>query len=120
MGWWAAALIGALILYLVAAVLTLWLLRHVWKRRKRVSALTKVLAGLLIVTVVLGPIGGVLGILKGLDALGGEGVDPSQKARVLGEGIAQFMNCSALALLIWLPAFVVAFNLMRRGRKPAA
>lgn len=120
MGWWAAALVGALILYLAAAALTLWLVRHVWKRRKRVGALTKLLAVLLIAAVALGPIGGVLGMLKGLAALGGANVDPAWKARVLGEGIALFMNCSALALLIWLPAFVTAFNLMRRGRKPVA
>jgi hypothetical protein len=118
MGWWAAALVGALILYLAAAALTLWLVWHVWKRRKRVSAPTKLLAVLLLAAVALGPISGVLGMLKGLTALGGANVDPAWKARVLGEGIALFMNCSALALLIWLPAFIAAFNLMRRGRKP--
>lgn len=117
MRWWVAALVGALLLYLVAVVLTVWLVRHVWKRRKRVSLLTKVLAGLLIAAIALGPIGVAVGLWKGFTAVGGESLDPSQKARLLGEGIAELMNCSALALLIWVPTSIVVFTLVRRGRR---
>jgi hypothetical protein len=117
MEWWVAALAGALVLYLAALVLTVWLARHVWKRRKRVSLPTKALCGLLVAAVTLGPIGGVLGLSKGLMALAGESADPSQKARVLADGLAEFINCSAFAIIIWLPTFIAAFTLLRRSRR---
>jgi hypothetical protein len=119
MGWWVAALGIALILYLVAVALTVWLARHVWKRRKRVSAMTKVFMVLLIGAIAYGSAGGALGVLKGFAAQGGESVDPAQKARVLGEGIAEVMNCCAFAIAVWLPSFAVAFVLFRRSRRAA-
>ncbi|HVY32467.1 MAG TPA: hypothetical protein VHB79_38280 [Polyangiaceae bacterium] len=33
-------------------------------------------------------------MIKAFGAVGGEGVDPSQKARILAEGISEAMNCT--------------------------
>jgi hypothetical protein len=45
----------------------------------------------------------VAGVIKALGAVGGESVDPSQKARILAEGISEAMNMIALATLIATP-----------------
>ena len=46
-----------------------------------------------------GLFGTIVGLIKAFGAVGGEGVDPSQKARILAEGIAEAMNCTAFGLL---------------------
>jgi hypothetical protein len=43
---------------------------------------------------------GLLGLVPIASSLTGEAVDPSEKARHLGEGIAEVMNCEALGLLV--------------------
>jgi biopolymer transport protein ExbB/TolQ len=47
-----------------------------------------------------GLIGTVAGLVKAFGAVAGESVDPSQKARILAEGISQAMNCTAFALVM--------------------
>lgn len=46
-----------------------------------------------------GLFGTIIGLIKAFTAVGGEGVDPSQKARILAEGISEAMNCTAFGLL---------------------
>ncbi len=47
----------------------------------------------------------------------GESVDPSQKARMLAEGISEFMNVSAFCILILMPLAVgVLIYARNRGR----
>jgi biopolymer transport protein ExbB/TolQ len=46
-----------------------------------------------------GLFGTIVGLIKAFGAVGGESVDPSQKARILAEGIAEAMNCTAWGLL---------------------
>ncbi len=59
----------------------------------------------------------VSGLVKAFVAVGGESVDPSQKARILAEGISEAMNCTALALAIWVPSVIVTFILFRTSKK---
>jgi hypothetical protein len=49
-----------------------------------------------------GFLGAVIGIIKSCSAVGGESVDPSQKARILAEGISEAMNDAAFAMLVML------------------
>jgi hypothetical protein len=55
--------------------------------------------------------GVVSGSVSGLSVVSGERIDPSQKARVLAEGISEAMNCGALGFLLtviaalWLSFF---------------
>lgn len=46
-----------------------------------------------------GLFGTIVGLIKAFGAVGGESVDPSQKARILAEGISEAMNCTAWGLL---------------------
>jgi biopolymer transport protein ExbB/TolQ len=53
-----------------------------------------------------GLFGTITGLIKAFGAVGGESVDPSQKARILAEGISEAMNCTAFGLLTAIPALV--------------
>jgi biopolymer transport protein ExbB len=53
-----------------------------------------------------GLFGTIVGLIKAFGAVGGESVDPSQKARILAEGIAEAMNCTAFGLLSAIVALV--------------
>jgi hypothetical protein len=64
---------------------------------------------------------GLVGALRaGSSAMSGEGLDPSQKARALAEGISELMNCGAFGLLVavagagWLGVW--SWILARRSR----
>jgi biopolymer transport protein ExbB/TolQ len=46
-----------------------------------------------------GLFGTIVGLIKAFAAVGGESIDPSQKARILAEGISEAMNCTAWGLL---------------------
>jgi biopolymer transport protein ExbB/TolQ len=46
-----------------------------------------------------GLFGTIVGLIKAFAAVGGEGVDPSQKALILAEGISEAMNCTAFGLM---------------------
>ena len=43
---------------------------------------------------------------QGFGAVGGESVDPSQKARILAEGISEAMNCTAFGLIVAIMALI--------------
>jgi len=53
-----------------------------------------------------------------MTAVCGELIDPSQKARILAEGIAEAMNCGAFAILVFFLPTVVAFVMFLRSPKP--
>jgi biopolymer transport protein ExbB len=46
-----------------------------------------------------GLFGTIVGLIRAFGAVGGESIDPSQKARILAEGIAEAMNCTAFGLI---------------------
>src|SRR5215831_5861673 len=60
--------------------------------------------GFLALTANLAMLSGLLGTVSGLitsfGAVSGESVDPSQKARILAEGISEAMNCTAFGLIV--------------------
>jgi biopolymer transport protein ExbB/TolQ len=53
-----------------------------------------------------GLLGTVSGLITSFGAVSGESVDPSQKARILAEGISEAMNCTAFGLIIALIGLV--------------
>lgn len=53
-----------------------------------------------------GLFGTIIGLIKAFGAVGGESVDPSQKARILAEGISEAMNCTAFGLISAIIALV--------------
>jgi hypothetical protein len=57
------------------------------------------------------------GVIKAFGAVGGESVDPSQKARILAEGISEAMNMIALAALVATPVSlaILLYGAFRRS-----
>jgi biopolymer transport protein ExbB len=53
-----------------------------------------------------GLFGTIVGLIKAFGAVGGESVDPSQKARILAEGISEAMNCTAFGLMAAITALM--------------
>ncbi|MBX3127267.1 MAG: MotA/TolQ/ExbB proton channel family protein [Polyangiaceae bacterium] len=53
-----------------------------------------------------GLLGTILGLIKAFGAVGGESIDPSQKARILAEGISAAMVCTAFGLLAAITALM--------------
>lgn len=53
-----------------------------------------------------GLFGTIVGLIKAFGAVGGESVDPSQKARILAEGISEAMVCTAFGLVSAITALM--------------
>src|SRR5215468_9100624 len=66
----------------------------------RIAARTGYLALLANLAMLCGLLGTVSGLIVSFGAVSGESVDPSQKARILAEGISEAMNCTAFGLIV--------------------
>jgi biopolymer transport protein ExbB/TolQ len=53
-----------------------------------------------------GLFGTIVGLIKSFGSVGAESVDPAQKARILADGIAEAMNCTAFGLLTAVIAII--------------
>ena len=95
------------------AAITSWSLR-LWKRRRLLSPLARAVLLLMAASAAFGLLGTVVGLVKAFGSVGGESIDPSQKARILAEGISEAMNCTAFGLCIGVPS-VIALLYMTRG-----
>ena len=76
----------------------------------KIGARTSYLALLANLAMLSGLLGTVTGLIKSFGSVGGESVDPSQKARILALGISEAMNCTAFGLgvaIIGLIGFAV-------------
>jgi biopolymer transport protein ExbB/TolQ len=112
------AVVGVwLLVGLVGIGLTAWMVRRIWKHKSRANAGAWVLALLVSGAATFGAFGTLIGLVKGFGAVGGESIDPSQKARILADSISMAMNCTALAILVWVPSMIVAF-VLTRPKKP--
>jgi hypothetical protein len=111
-------LVGILALFippLSIAGVVLWASRLGQKRRaSRLEV--RVAYGLAALSALLMFGGGLLGLLGMSRAL--DGADPSGKARMLGEGISEVLNCGAAGLLIVFAAaaWLAVGQLVRRSR----
>jgi hypothetical protein len=90
-------------------------LRRLWLRRKELGFGKRTLAVVVGAVTLLGVLGTLAGLVKAFAAVGADGVDASQKARLLAEGIAEAMNCTAFGILLGTPS-VLALALLTRGR----
>src|SRR5271165_6352621 len=66
----------------------------------RIAKRTGYLALLANLAMLSGLLGTVSGLIRSFGAVSGESVDPSQKARILAEGISEAMNCTAFGLIV--------------------
>ena len=72
----------------------------------KIAKRTGYLALLANLAMLSGLLGTVSGLIQSFGAVSGEGVDPSQKARILAEGISEAMNCTAFGLIVAIIALV--------------
>src|SRR6185436_18118325 len=107
-----------LILALVGIAVTAWWSRKLWRRRQELPLRTRAVAAIVAASATVGALGTVVGLVKAFGAVGGESVDPSQKARILAEGIAEAMNCTAFGVVVWLPSVIVLVLMMRKRSDP--
>lgn len=106
--------LGFALLVLVLAVL--WG-RRAWRRRDQYSPLAKVAAVLVFAAALAGALGTAAGLIMAFGAVGGESIEPSQKARMLAEGISTAMNCTSCSAIVWLASVVALFLVTRKPRK---
>lgn len=76
------------------------------KEMPKINKRTGYLAMFANLAMLSGLFGTIVGLIKAFGAVGGESVDPSQKARILAEGISEAMNCTAFGLLSAIAALV--------------
>jgi biopolymer transport protein ExbB/TolQ len=112
-----AIVLAGILLAVVGAVLTIRLALRVWRNRERASFMAKLVVLFVVAAATFGAVGTLVGMIKAFGAIGGESVDPSQKARILAEGISEAMNCAAFGLVLWLPSVIAAFALTSRTDK---
>jgi len=91
-------------------------LRRLWRRRKELGLGRRTLVLVVGALVLFGALGTLAGLVKAFGAVGGESVDPSQKARILAEGISEAMNCTAFGILFGVPSSI-ALALLTRKRE---
>jgi biopolymer transport protein ExbB len=76
------------------------------KEMPKINKRTGYLAMFANLAMLSGLFGTIVGLIKAFGAVGGESVDPSQKARILAEGISEAMNCTAFGLLSAIAALI--------------
>jgi biopolymer transport protein ExbB len=113
-----ALLVTWLILSLVGAVATACWSRRLLRRRQELAVRTRIIAVVVATSAIFAMLGALIGLVKAFGAVGGENVDPSQKARILAEGISEAMNCTALGVVVWVPSVIaLIFVTRRRGNR---
>jgi hypothetical protein len=109
----------SLLLFALGMWLTVQVVSRTWKRRRTTPALARIVVLFVALAAAFGVFGTVVGLYEGFTAVGGEDIEPSQKARRLAEGISEAMNCGALAILVWVPSIVLALVLTREPKNGA-
>jgi hypothetical protein len=79
-----------------------------------VPRFVRYLVWLIVVAWAVGAGGSMWGLINAFGAVSGESVDPSQKARILAEGISEAMNAFAFSTGILLLAAIVMLGLTWR------
>jgi hypothetical protein len=114
---WVFALVPFALLVNVAALVVALRRRLGRQKAGKPRPLVSLIPTVLFTLCLLGLCGTTVGVIKAFGAVGGESIDPSQKARILAEGISEAMNCTAIGLLLMLPAsigFLIYAAVVRR------
>jgi biopolymer transport protein ExbB/TolQ len=114
----AAFLLIWLAMSVVAMLATAWWARRVWRRGGQMADRTKIITLVVVAAAMFGAVGTMVGLVKVFGAVGGESVDPSQRARVLAEGTAEAMSWTIFGVIVWLPSVIaLAFAMRTRGAR---
>jgi hypothetical protein len=104
---------------LAGAVVTVRWSRLVWVRRNELPARVQSLAPVVAGSGLLGPLVAILGVIKTFGAVGGESVDPSQKARILAEDASGAAIWTASGIALWVTSAIALAWLLKQRRDPA-
>jgi hypothetical protein len=104
---------------LAGAVVTVRWSRLVWVRRNELPARVQSLALVVAGSGLLGPLVAILGVIKTFGAVGGESVDPSQKARILAEDASGAAIWTASGFALWVTSAIALAWLLKQRRDPA-
>jgi flagellar motor component MotA len=116
MGYAGGVLTVWFILGVVGIGVAAWLGRRIWRGRKTTPLTVRLVRSMIAAALTLGAVGTLLGLVKAYGAVGGEDVDPSQKARILAEGISEAMNCTALGFAVAVSSIILAVIARRLKR----
>jgi hypothetical protein len=106
--WW---ILGAAGVYVVGSLLVL----REWRTRRPGTNLAKVALAAFVVLQTFIAWVLVFGLVKSLGAVGGESVDPSQKARILVEGVSEGLAATAIGIVaIEVSSLLLTVFLLRR------
>jgi cell division protein FtsW (lipid II flippase) len=103
----AGVLMVWLLLGVIAAAGVAWWARRLWTKREELSLGAKALAALVALILIVAALGTVASIAKAFIAVDGEAVDPSEKARLVAEGISAAMNLTSLGIATALVGAVI-------------
>ena len=108
LGWLLGALVGT--------VVTVWLVRRLWKGRTEATSTRKRIAALVAGAAMVGAFATLLGLVKTFGAVGGESGDPSQRAVILAEGSSEGMSYVVFGMVVWVPSLIAAWIIARPTR----
>lgn len=113
---------------LFLAIGSVWLIVRLSKRRKQVPFLSTLGIVGLVASLLFGVVGTLAHLVKAFGAASGAGIDPSEKAMIVGAGIAEAMNALVFGVALWIPSLLIALVVERtiatdgpvRGEPPSA
>lgn len=113
--------VGVLVLVLgLGLAFSAWTARLGWTTfllKKPSTKTQKVLVAMLCGTAAFGCLGTLFSAARVFGAIGGESVEPSQRARILAEGISEAMNFGVLAVGVWILVAAAYLIVLATGRK---
>lgn len=112
-----SALVLLLSLPLVAAIFSGFAARRLWLRRGALSKSARIIAALAIAAGAYAILLSVIGLVKGFGAVGGESLDPSQKAVVMARDISEAMNSGTFGLLLGIASSIVLWVVTRERKQ---
>jgi hypothetical protein len=76
----------------------------------------KIVAIVAATLVIWGALGVASGLIMAFGAVGGEAIDPSQKARILAEGISRVMTSLVQALVVGIPSAIALLVVLKKRK----
>lgn len=109
---------GVILLWLALVCVGVWattrLAWRVWHQSLGLGA--EIVATVAVAAVTFALFSAVIGLQKIFGATVNEVAEPTLRARSLAEGISISVNCTAIALLVWVPSFIAAHVMLRNRR----
>jgi integral membrane sensor domain MASE1 len=110
----------SLMVGLVCVVVTARWTRRLWAGRKDLPQRLQAIAALVAASAVIGPLATAVGLINTFGAVGGESMDPSQKAQILAEDTGGAMLWTAGGSVLWAASVITLIWLMSKRSEPSS